>query len=177
MNVKFFASLSPSSAQEYLSDFLIFGSERGVQILEKRIDSATKMDFTLTTIAPILEVLVSTVETVPKSKDPSLPTWITDTADYQNGLFDFNEESNMVILAGAYYLGETFVRNFENLRWTIGNVDYAEGNMPVVSKFKHEIEMAPIWIVENLFRRIIKDPSRLGDINTAVSLWINDVAK
>lgn len=89
--------------------------------------------------------------------------------------FDFDEASKSIILAGAYYLGETFVRTFRQLRWATGNTEYLEGNMPVVTLFNHNIEMAPIMVVENMFSRVISGMGEPASIDAAISGRVGDV--
>jgi hypothetical protein len=103
----------------------------------------------------------------------SVPEWIRSTPEYERGLFEFDEDSKNLICFVAYYLGECFVRNYSQLRWATGNAEYAEANMPVVTGFKREIELAPMLVLENLFRRITAKPDRISDIEIAIDTWRN----
>jgi hypothetical protein len=46
-----------------------------------------------------------------------------------------------------------------------------KANMPVVAGFKHELELAPILVANNLFSRIISVPKKIGDIQIAIDQW------
>lgn len=177
MKVHIFEAMKKEEAEEYLSEFLAFGRNKGMEILEENLHFTTNLDFRIETLPDILIALIPKLKTLPREPDHNVPEFIRNTEDYQKGLFDFDERSNHVVLAGAYYLGETFVRNFSQLKWTTGNTDFREGNMPVVNPFRRNLEMAPILIVENLFRRIVKDNSRFGDVRKAIEVWIKDASK
>jgi len=43
--------------------------------------------------------------------------------------------------------------------------------MPVVVRFQSKLEMAPILVGENLLRRVVADPTLLGQIDKAVGYW------
>jgi hypothetical protein len=175
MNYKFFESLSSKEAQEYLDEFLLFGKTRAIEILEANLHFTTHIEFRVDLISSIFKELIGTVKTVPRDPDITLPEFIRRTPEYEKGLFDFDEASKSIILAAAYYLGEAFVRNYEQLSWATGNTDNAEGNMPVIVPFKHDIEMAPILITENLFRGVISEIRTRDSIDIAVEAWINNI--
>jgi hypothetical protein len=104
--------------------------------------------------------------------DASLPTWITATESYQRGLFEFDEPSQSIVLRVAYYMGECFVRNFSCLVWSVGDAGSALQNMPVVTGFDHRIEMAPVLIANNLFRRVLHGSGNEHTFNVAVDRWL-----
>jgi len=177
MKVHIFEAMTKEEAEDYLFDFLAFGRNKAMQILEENLRFDIDLDFRIETLPEVLMALIPKLKTFPRKADPNVPEFIRNTEDYQKGLFDFDEQSNYVVLAAAYYLGETFVQRFAKLKWTIGNTDFREGNMPVISPFGgNDLEMAPILIVENLFRRIVKDDSRFGDVRKAIELWSKDVS-
>ncbi len=47
--------------------------------------------------------------------------------------------------------------------------------MPVVVGFQHDLELAPIMVAENLYRRVIGDRSTSQSIATAVDYWRRNV--
>lgn len=171
MDYKFFDGLTREEAEEYLAAFLEFGRNPGMKILEQNIHFTIEIDFCVKSLPAILKALLTELKTVPKEPDPSVPEFIKNTEIYKRGLFDFDEASKSIVLAASYYLGETFVRNFRQLSWSIGNVDYTEGNMPVVTGFKFNKQLAPILIVENMFRGTISGISLDNSIETAIEVW------
>lgn len=175
MKFHLFEAFTKEEAQEYLDEFLIFGKERGIKILEETLHFTIDLDFTIESLPKVIKNLLPRLETVSRKPDPNVPEFIRNTADYHKNLFDFDEKSNLILLAAAYYLGETFVWNFEKLRWSTGKTDYIEANMPVVKTFKYGIEMAPIMIMENIFGRIISGMGDLSGIDTAIAAWHADV--
>jgi hypothetical protein len=55
-----------------------------------------------------------------------------------------------LVLRAAYFLGESFAKDYPELHWGRGNRETALQNMPVISGFKGNIEMPPIMVTENL---------------------------
>lgn len=100
-----------------------------------------------------------------------LPAWITATEDYRRGLFEFAEESKPLVLRTVYYCGECFVRTFDELKWAVGDNATAQRNMPVITGFGNGIELAPILVTENLFRRILTEDPGTDAIERAISRW------
>lgn len=171
MKFQFFESLSDREAREYLEDFLRFGRERGMKLLGSSIHFTVDLDYRLESLAPVLKEVATSARTIPRKDDESLPEWIRATELHEKSLFDFTEPSTILILAAAYYLGETFVQNFKKLCWSTGNKKFAEGNMPVVTGFKGENEMAPLLIAENLIGGVISGIRDEDSIDTAISVW------
>lgn len=171
MNFEFFEKLSREKAEEYLKHFLAVESAKiGGTLAEARASGLT-VDFSLESVAPFLRWMVPKLNVVPGVPDPELPEWIRTTPTYLQNLFEFDEPSKILVLRAAYYLGESFVRNGNGLRWATGNRETVEANMPVVTLFRFGIEMAPIMVAENLLRRVIAEPAKLGDIALAVDHW------
>lgn len=105
----------------------------------------------------------------------SLPAWIRECDSYLSGLEEFDEPSKVLVLRASYYLGESFVRYSDKLSWATGNLDTAEQNMPVITGFSDELEMAPMLVTENLFLRILADGAPYEDINRAIESWLSDI--
>jgi hypothetical protein len=57
----------------------------------------------------------------------------------------------------------------------VGDADCAEKHMPVVMGFQHDLELAPIMVAENLYRRVICDRSASQSIATAADYWKRNV--
>jgi hypothetical protein len=163
--------MSKSEAEEYLDEFLAFGKDRGMKVLENNLSSETALDYTIESLSIIFKALIPILNTLPRAPDPNVPEFIRNTEEYEKGLFDFDDASNTVLLAVAYYLGETFVRTFPKLKWATGNTDYRECNMPVVTGFKFKKELAPILICENILRGVIKGRRDGTSIDIAVEMW------
>ncbi len=171
MKISIFETMSKEEAQEYLNEFLTFGKDRGMQMLEENLHFTTDLDFSIESLPTVFKALIPNLKTTPRDPDPNVPEFIRNTDDYRKGLFDFDDPSNAIILAAAYYLGETFVRNFPQLNWATGNPDYLEGNMPVATGFKFKKELAPILISENIFRSAVSGSHDDASIDKAVEIW------
>jgi hypothetical protein len=170
-----FEAMSKEEAHEYLSEFLVFGKNRGMKIIEENIHFTVDLDFSIESLAIVFRTLIPILNIVPREPDPKVPEFIRNTDDYQKGLFDFDEASNKIILAAAYYLGETFVRAFPQLKWATGNTDYLQGNMPVVTGFKFRKELSPILVAENIFASIVSQLCDDTSIDIAIGSWMNNV--
>lgn len=171
MKLHIFKAMTKEEAQEYLYEFLAFGQNEGMRILEGNLHFTTDLDFSIGSLPGVLKELVPKLKTVPREADPKVPEFIRNTEDYQKGLFDFDEGSTNVLLAAAYYLGEAFVRNFPHLKWATGNVDYIQANNPVVTGFKFKKELSPILVTENIFSGVISGIRDEDSINTVVEGW------
>jgi hypothetical protein len=174
MNFALFEALSPQEASEHLQGFLETEGA-AVELLRASIEpSGVVMDFSVASLPSVLRWILGNIRIVRIPVPATEPEWIREA--HKDGLIDFDEESKYWILRAAYYLGESFVRGYPSLRWTTGNPEYIEKNLPVVAGFHSGTEMAPMMIVENLFGRILGDAVPTTDIDTAIRAWANDAA-
>ena len=171
MKSQIFDAMSKGEAQEYLDEFVEFGKNLGIEILETSLHFTIDLDFSLASLPIVFKALIPTLKTVPRAPDPSVPEFIRKTDDYQKGLFDFDENSKLIVLATAYYLGETLIRNFSHLRWATGDTEYLQSNSPVVTGFKFKKELPAILISENIFSSVISGLSPEQSIDTAIEVW------
>ena len=171
MNFAFFEQLSPEDAERYKARFLEVGKETVADLARDASERGITADFSVDSVPPVVEWLVSLASTVPLAPDPALPEWIRSSDSYERNLFDFDERSKVLVLRGAYYLGESFVRGHTSLRWAVGQSDTAPQGQPVVSGFTHHMELPVLLVAENLFARAVADESALADIARAVASW------
>jgi hypothetical protein len=172
MTFAFYESLDVSEARSLLRGFLETGANAAEQMLAQAKREGLCCDFGIASLSPLMRWALGQLKTVPKLADASLPSWMTATDSYQRGLFDFSEDSKAMILRVAYYVGECFVRNFPGLTWSIGNEETALQNMPVVSGFRGGLELPPLLVVENLFRRVLSKDAKDDTIDHAVQHWV-----
>ena len=171
MKFDVFEKLSPEEAETFLGQFLQVESVHIDGLVRQCSAEGVRADFGIDSIAPVMSWVAANLKTVPTAPDTQLPAWIRRTDSYAINLFELDELSKLLTLRASYYLGESFVRSHRVLRWTIGNRETAEANMPVVAGFQSELEMAPILIAENLLRRVVADPSKQADIDKAIHYW------
>jgi hypothetical protein len=171
MNYDLFHSMTIDEAREYLASFLVFGANRCNEIISENVHFTIEIDFSLETVGPVFHGLLGGLRTVPRQPDPSLPDFVLNSETYKENLFDFDEPSKLIVLAAGYYLGETFVRNYEQLVWSIGNNKYQEANMPVVAGFRAKLELAPVLVGENMLRGVISGTSDSASIDRAIEAW------
>ena len=175
MNWWFFESLSKTEAQEFLDNFLTVESVEIQTLIKSAQKQGIATDFSVDSIEPLFHFSLDQIETVSKEPDGRLPDYILGSSSYIENLFDFSEASKVIIVKLAYYLGEAFVRTYPQLSWSTGNQENAEQNMPVITGFNHNLEMAPMLISENIIARVIADPESSGDIKAMVKSWQEDI--
>jgi len=170
MKFDFFEKLNGREAKVYLENFLVEASAGFSSLIPILATENIFVDYSIESINPVLNWVVKNLKTIPKESDAALPKWITDTEIYKKGLYSFDDFSNVLILRLAYYFGECFVRNNQNLFWTTGAPKFAEKNMPVIAGFMKEMELAPMLVCENLVRRILGGQS-INTVDIAVTTW------
>lgn len=172
MDFAFFDSISADEGLAFLDAFLRAERSAVPHLLEAARQQGISADFSVETLPRVMQWALNQVKTLPKPADSSLPDWITTTEGYKRGLFEFTEQSKPLILRIAYYFGECFIRNFDGLSWSVGNQEMAQRNMPVVTGFGNDVELAPILVTENLFRRVLSGEAESDAIDRAVKRWI-----
>lgn len=175
MRFNFFESLSREEAIAFLDRFLKVEPAHVDEMLRQCLSDGVPCSFGVDSVGPVMRWVAARLKTVSTEPNTQLPEWIRETDSYTRNLFEFDETSKLLTVRVAYFLGESFVRSFRGLHWKTGNLETAEANMPVVAPFQHDLEMAPILIAENLFRRVIAEPSKLLDIDKAVEYWAGQV--
>ena len=175
MNFAFFDCLTTTEAEDYLRQFLAEASRGFEELAQQARAVGVATDYSIESIAPFTLWVLPQLQTTPKPEDSSIPVWIRQTKEYRDGLYEFTESSRILVLRSAFYLGESFVRSFPQLRWGVGDADYIQKHMPVVEGFKHDLELAPIMVTENLYRRVICDRSTMPSIATAMEHWRSNV--
>lgn len=171
MDYQRFRSLATVEAEQLLTTYLEIGQSNAEEMATFAGTGGVQADLSISSVPKVLRWLHSLLRTMEREADPHLPEWIRSSSTYREGLFDFDEPSKAMVLQASYYLGESFVRSFDRLRWAVGAKDFVQENMPVVAGFADGIEMPPLIIVNNLFRRTITDPSRASDFEAAVGFW------
>jgi hypothetical protein len=161
--------MSPEEAREHLQGFL--EAERATMdvMVPASAQVGVKMNYSLETLPSVLKWILSNVTIVRVPVPASEPAWVREF--HKEGLVDFPEESKYLILRAAFYLGECFVRSNRALSWSVGSTDRVEKNMPVVSGFRHDKEMAPMMVCENVFGAILGDGKPDSAIDTMVDTW------
>lgn len=170
MNFELFESLTPEEAREHLQGFL--DTERvAMDIMVPAAEQAgVRMDYSIASLPSVLKWILSGVQIVRVPVPATEPDWIREF--HKDGLIDFPDQSKYLILRAAYYLGECFVRANSALFWTTGDPDYAEKNMPVVSGFQFNKEMAPMMVCENVFSGIRGRGEPESNIDKMVRAWL-----
>lgn len=177
MNFELLDRMSAAEAEELLQEFLAEETRLVETTFEIVRGDGVSCDYSIESLPGFLKWVLKHLHTVPKQPDPSVPEWIRSTEAYQVGLYDFDADSENLLVRASYYLGESFVRSCPGLRWAVGNPEYAVKNMPVITGFLHEQELPPLMVLDNVFRRIIENPLRTNDIETMVASWCSSAPK
>jgi hypothetical protein len=181
MDFQFFESLSHAEAVVFLNNFLNTERKAVEEMIVGARSEGVHADFTVASVPPVLKWVVGKLTTVPLIPDETLPSSIRETDTYSSSLFDFDEPSRVVISRAAYYLGQSFINYSALLSWSVGDSrrigkpKTVHQNMPVVTGFTFDLELAPIWVVENLSRRIIRQAAGNEAIDRAVEYWLGKV--
>lgn len=160
MDFEFFEKLSRAEANAFLKRFLDEESSNIKGTMKQCAAAGVKLDYSIKSISPFMRWVLKQLIVTPVEPDPEVPEWLRKNDSYTTRLFEFNESSKELVLQAAYYLGESFVRSHDTLHWGSGDITTAEGNMPVVIGFQHELELAPILVANNLLRRITAEPQK-----------------
>jgi hypothetical protein len=173
MNFELFESMTPEEAKDHLEGFL--ATERvALQQMEPAAKAAgIALDYSLATLPAFLKWLTGHLHIVRVPVPESEPDWVRNY--HKDGFITFTDESKYLILRAAYYLGECFVRSNKALRWAVGNPEFIEKNMPVVTGFRFDKELAPMMVCENLFMRILGDGAPSTHFDTMVDSWRTDM--
>jgi hypothetical protein len=175
MDYQFFQSLSLKDATEYLRRFIDFESRAMEEVTKEAHNAGLKLDYSVRGLPTILKWIMHRIHISRLPVPLSEPEWIRQS--HKDGIIEFDEASKILILRAAYYLGECFVRTFPSLRWTTGNPEYMEKNLPAVAGFRAGNEMAPMMVVESLFGRILGDDGPETDIDRAVDTWVENARR
>ncbi len=171
MNFELFSNLTEDEARQFLVDYLEQEGTAWAEAEPAMLKTGIKTKIAMDNIASILIWFFEQLETMPVKPDLTLPHWIRATDSYTNGLFEFDEQSKILILRGAYLLGECFVIEHKSLSWDIGDAKSAVKHMPVVNGFKHSMEMSPIMVVENIYKKVLADGAPIDCIQNIINTW------
>jgi hypothetical protein len=118
------------------------------------------------------------VRAIKKKPDPVVPEWLRNHGVYTKSLFEFDEPSGIMIMRAGYYMGESFVRTFENLRWSIGDeharIKTTDENMPVVTGFRLGTELPVVLVAEILLKHVASSRNKLKEVKECIEFWCAD---
>lgn len=126
-------------------------------------------DFSLASLSQTLKWFIKDIQVIRVPVPETEPDWIRQA--HPDGLTQFDQAAELNLLRATYYLGETFVRNCSKLNWTIGNPEFIHKNMPVVSGFTSDRELAPLLVMNNIAKRIVGDGVPWDHVDTMVAHW------
>jgi hypothetical protein len=172
MDYEFFHALTAEEAQEFLDRFRQLEHAALQAMLPNAASDGVALNYSISSMVPALKWMMrqTRVQRVPVPEDE--PAWIREA--HASGLIEFDESSKSMILRAAYYLGESFAR-LPGMRWTTGDVEYIEKNMPVVAGFQNDEELPPLVVVKNLFARILGNGKPESEIDATIAVWLRDV--
>ncbi len=161
-------------AEHFLASYRAAGAE-GIETLRAMVSSrgGSALDFTTDSVRSAFEILAREVTTVPMPVDRTLPDWITNSETYIAGLYGFSDEARVLVVRLSYFMAETVrLASQDALQWGVGKADTAVQKQPVLTGFRHDLQMSPLLVTENLVRRLIEDPGAIGEVDRAIANWL-----
>ncbi|MBP6012309.1 MAG: hypothetical protein KBA31_08795 [Alphaproteobacteria bacterium] len=167
--------LSEEEAHVVLERFLELGRD-GVAHCENLIaTNGVALDFGQRSLVELFirvgEVLRFEFRPLPND----LPDWIREAPQHAKGVVEFDDASRVWILRVAFCLGEFFVRSYPQLRWAVGDRNFAEHVMPVIAGFKGRMELPPIVVTEGMFTRVLAHGRSWEQVTTMIKSWQGSV--
>jgi hypothetical protein len=174
MDYESFQAMSTDVAHAYLDRLLEVEREALTYASIGAKRSGVDFDYSLASLPRCLAWLVQDVHVnwVPLPDD--VPDWMRSA--HPRGSSEFDDDSKSILLRTGYYLGECFAR-LPGFHWTVGDSEYMQMNMPVVTGFQNDRQLPPLVVVENLFLRIVADGAPLSEIDSTIAAWLRDVPK
>ena len=169
MDFNFFESLTCEESQAFLERFIICEREAVESMHELSCKAGIFLDYQLDSLSHNLKWFLGMVRIKRIPVPENEPEWVRQF--HKDGLVHFEEDSKSLVLRAAFYLGETFVRFNSKLSWAVGNPEFIQKNMPVVTGFQSGRELATIMVLENVFLRILGDAAPQLDIDRMVDTW------
>jgi hypothetical protein len=172
MDYEFFHSLTQDEAHAFLDGFLKSEKPALEGMQSTAVSDGVNFDYSLSSLANVLKWLMKRVHVHRIPVPDEEPDWIRQA--HRKGLIEFDDDSRSIILRAAYYLGECCAR-LPGMRWTTGNVEYLEKNMPVVVGFRLNQELPPLVVIENVFARILGDGAPVTTIDSTIRVWVSEL--
>jgi hypothetical protein len=171
MDYEFFHALTAEEAQTFLNRFLEVERQGMKETRSQAARDGVDCDYSIGTLADVLKWIVKQVRVHRVPVPEQEPWWIRQA--HPDGVAEFGEDSKAILMRAGYYLGECFAR-LPGLRWTTGNPEYLEKNMPVIAGFRGDQELPPLVVVENMFARIVADGGLPERIDGTLDVWLRD---
>lgn len=169
--------LTPEEAQAFLHSFLQITEKCWGEMVPAIQGDGIATEYKVENLEAVFLWVFERLKAIPREEDPDVPDWVRNTDSYREGLFDFDEPSENMILGLSYYFGETLVRSFPKLHWTTGNPEYSHANKPVISGFKYEKEICPYNNISNIFKRSITQNNIQRHLSTMINSWLSNIQK
>jgi hypothetical protein len=170
LNFQFFESLTAAEATEYLTEYLGSGRHWIAVSFPELDDTSPTLDLLVDAFQSLaetarLEPVGDPVEIVGEGASGPIRVQLGQPTE-------FDSHSRVAILNTSYLLGETVRRSSpSSLRWALGAPRTAEQMQPVVSGFRHGVELSTLLVAENLTRRVLRGlPARQVVVST-VARW------
>lgn len=175
MRFAFFESLTHQEAQTLLRRFCEV--EREAIMADPALFRQTASEgqlFSLDRLPAIFARCAADLSLVSVPTPPDLPDWILSSLPHKDGFFEFAPSSAATVLRVAYYMGECFVQ-LPTLSWGIGKENTAIQNQPVVTGFENGLELSPLLVSENIFRRILDGADASIETSKTMDFWVGKI--
>ncbi|MEV4423614.1 hypothetical protein AB0L40_27150 [Patulibacter sp. NPDC049589] len=175
MDYNFFETLSSVEAERHLTQFLDV-EHREVRLMLEQLDGAEiGVAYSPESILHFFESVREHVTVHIVEPPEGTPAWLVEATKQDHGGFRaLDEESQILALRAAFYLGQTLVSTYPGLSWALGRPGRAEFQQPVVTGLRSDLDLAPLAIAENMLKQRDDDAFRTR-VTTAVKVWRESV--
>lgn len=170
MDFEFFEQLSDDEATAYLDRYLEVESQEILMSIAEAEAAGITADFSVNSVPKFLPWLLKSLKPVVREPGPEMPDWMREAQESVRGFIDIADESSALVLRASYYLGESFVRSYAKLTWTLGRPNTANQHAPVVAGFGDGDELPVMLVAETMSRKMLRSPDDPG-IEGAVDAW------
>jgi hypothetical protein len=172
MDYESFHAMSAEVAHAYLDRFLEVERTEIAETAALAANDGVQFDYSIETLPDCLKWMAKRVRIYRTPLPEEVPDWVKQT--HPQGLTDFDDDSKTILLRASYYFGECLAR-LPGLRWTTGDVEYMQMNMPVIAGFKDSDELPSMVVVENMFKKLAADGAPESGIDATIDVWLSKV--
>lgn len=138
--------------------------------------NGTPPDYILDSLVDIFVYMADKLRLELKSPPPDrdMPKWLRDE---DKPFLDFDAQSVPIVIALGFYLGNTWIKNYEHLEWRIGRKGMVYHGQPVVDapvKVKWWAEAPVMMMADTMCRLFLKGGDQKSSFSDPLALHLED---